>query len=172
MVAQGMATKYSQGMATKYSQGMATRYSLTADRLAAAAAQSMHDTGMAAKMNLSSSFSGPDGGDGVLLDLMAKNLDHRDMVPLHGEVEEDPLKHTSAEDESDVDLVPLPSSSKGMSLTARRKEMAEEDTSDEDEDGHRRTKRGEADGGVGGCIMLFSGGRRRAFHDGCGLSSA
>eukprot|EP00973_Karenia_brevis_P055844 7766524-Karenia_brevis.AAC.1 len=34
-----------------------------------------------------------------------------------------------------------------------RKEAAENETSDEDEDGERRVKRGEKDGGTGGCLM-------------------
>eukprot|EP00973_Karenia_brevis_P080838 11214898-Karenia_brevis.AAC.1 len=34
-----------------------------------------------------------------------------------------------------------------------RKEAAENETSDEDEDGERRVKRGETDGDSGGCLM-------------------
>eukprot|EP00973_Karenia_brevis_P074806 10395942-Karenia_brevis.AAC.1 len=34
-----------------------------------------------------------------------------------------------------------------------------------------RPRRGELDGGVGGCLMVVTSGRRKAFRDGCGLSS-
>eukprot|EP00973_Karenia_brevis_P049862 6923828-Karenia_brevis.AAC.1 len=52
-----------------------------------------------------------------------------------------------------------------------RKDAAENETSDEDEDGERRVKRGEKDGGTGGCLMVIGCGKRKPSHDGCGLSS-
>eukprot|EP00973_Karenia_brevis_P046229 6409372-Karenia_brevis.AAC.1 len=52
-----------------------------------------------------------------------------------------------------------------------RKEAAENETSDEDEDGERRVKKGEKDCGTGGCLMVTGFGKRKPFHDGCGLSS-
>eukprot|EP00973_Karenia_brevis_P066670 9268612-Karenia_brevis.AAC.1 len=54
----------------------------------------------------------------------------------------------------------------------KRKEAAENDTSDEDEDGVKRVRRGEKEAGTGPCLMVTGLGKKRAFHDGCGLSSA
>ena len=138
------------------SQGIATRYSLTADRIGAA--QGLHDEGMATNYSQGMATNYSQG--------MAANYSFQGTATNYSLSGEDPLVHTSAEEDSNEEADPLPSSSQSMSLTTRRKEMAEKDTSDEDEDGHRRTKRGEADGGAGGCIKLVSGGRRRAFHDG------
>eukprot|EP00973_Karenia_brevis_P020965 2883346-Karenia_brevis.AAC.1 len=84
--------------------------------------------------------------------------------------EEDSMQWSSAEDTMEADGLDAPKRS--SELLRRRKELAERETSDEDEDGNRRTKRGEADGGVGGCIMLMLAGKRRPFHDGCGLASS
>eukprot|EP00973_Karenia_brevis_P027076 3736543-Karenia_brevis.AAC.1 len=53
-----------------------------------------------------------------------------------------------------------------------RKKAAENDTSDEDDDGVRRPKRGEKEAGVGPCLMVTGFGKKKPFHDGCGLSSA
>eukprot|EP00973_Karenia_brevis_P014601 1993422-Karenia_brevis.AAC.1 len=52
------------------------------------------------------------------------------------------------------------------SIEARRQFFTEHDTPDEDEDGVRRVKRGEAEGGIGGCLMISSLGNRRLFHGG------
>eukprot|EP00973_Karenia_brevis_P065400 9086722-Karenia_brevis.AAC.1 len=57
------------------------------------------------------------------------------------------------------------------SVDERRRFFAEHDTTDEDEDGERRVKKGEANGGTGACLMVNSLGKRRTFHDGCGLCS-
>eukprot|EP00973_Karenia_brevis_P015034 2051969-Karenia_brevis.AAC.1 len=54
----------------------------------------------------------------------------------------------------------------------KRKESAENNTFDEDEDSVRRVKRGEKEAGTGPCLMVTGFGKKKAFHDGCGLSSA
>eukprot|EP00973_Karenia_brevis_P040843 5652040-Karenia_brevis.AAC.1 len=49
-----------------------------------------------------------------------------------------------------------------------RKKAAENDTSDEADDGVRRPKRGEKEAGVGPCLMVTGFGKKKPFHDGCG----
>eukprot|EP00973_Karenia_brevis_P044030 6099723-Karenia_brevis.AAC.1 len=68
------------------------------------------------------------------------------------------MQWSSAEGSSEAEG--LQASQRSGALWKRRKDLAERETSDEDEDGNRRTKRGEADGGIGGCIMLVSAGKR------------